>query len=241
MSYYTDEQLAAAAISSKVTAFISFVSSSYITYDILKQRNANRGGGRAQSSTDQYTTMHRILLGISAMDLVADAWFFVGTWAIPVGTPRVFDPRGNEATCTIQGFFLQSGLSIPVYQSSLAAYYYLCVCKSWKEDRQLKRYQCLFHAPPLIFAVATALYGAIDDQFNPSLLWCFFAGTDKSTALLFGFFYAPLWISFVVTAVLMALIYRQVRQLWVVTLVKLTIVVKIGKSPNTLKTALAYP
>jgi hypothetical protein len=160
----------------------------------------------------KYTTMHRVLLGMSVFDLVADAWFFVGTWALPVGTPNAYDPRGNDATCTSQGFFLQSGLSIPIYQMSLVAYYYLSVCKSWKEERQFKRYQWLFHLPPAIFGVTTALYGAIDDQFHPAGLWCFFAGTDQSLALIFGLFYAPLWLSFIITGVLMGLIYRHVRQ-----------------------------
>ena len=60
------------------------------------------------------------------------------------------------------------------YQVSLTTFYYLTVCRNWKEERGFKKYQWAFHAPPIIWGVSTALYGAIDDRFNPALIWCFF-------------------------------------------------------------------
>jgi hypothetical protein len=106
--------------------------------------------------------MQRILIGMSILDLEASIWFFIGPWAIPVNSATsVYDadgalsPKGNSATCTAQGFFLQSGLAIPLYQVSLTAFYYLTVCRNWKEDRQFKKWQWVFLAPPVVWGVST--------------------------------------------------------------------------------------
>ena len=63
----------------------------------------------------------------------------------------------------------------------------------------------------LLLVFFIALYGAIDGQFNDALMWCFYAGTDKSKALLFGLFYAPLWLSFLTCVILEILIWKKVR------------------------------
>ena len=264
MTFYNHQQLVATTISTKITAAISFFSSSFIIHDILKQRRCCRllkccckrqsrsdDDGGAQQQYKQLTTMQRILIGMSILDLEASIWFFIGPWAIPVNSATsVYDvddgalsPKGNSATCTAQGFFLQSGLAIPLYQVSLTAFYYLTVCRNWKEDRQFKKWQWMFLAPPVVWGVSTgkqlvcmcnvhmdwiwydrlltllhlvvlciALYGAIDGQFNDALMWCFFAGTDKSKALYVGLFYAPLWLSFLTCVILEILIWKKVRE-----------------------------
>ena len=125
------------------------------------------------------------------------------------GSP--LSPKGNEATCTAQGFFLQLGLGITLYQTSLSAFYYLTVCKNWKEERQFKKYQWLFHTPPVIWGISTGLYGSLDEQFNNAYFICSWTGTDLSMALLFGLFYAPLWLSFLICLTLQLLIWRKVR------------------------------
>jgi len=218
---YTDTQLRAAAWSNKVTAAISFFSSSYLMYDILKDRGLICCCKRRQQSDTTpklLTTMQKILLGMCLLDLIADIWFFVGGWAMPNDGETLYSgvatlsPRGTTASCTAQGFFLMLGLAIPLYQVSLTSFYYLTVCKNWKEDRQFRRYQPLFHIPPWCWGLGCALYGAIDDQFHPNLVWCFYGGTDISTELLFGLFYAPLWLSFLISGILLLLIWKKVRE-----------------------------
>lgn len=120
--------------------------------------------------------------------------------------------RGSTALCIAQGFFLMIALAIPLYQVSLTSFYYLTVCKNWKEDRRFRRYQWLFHTPPWAWGLGCALYGAIDDQFHPNLVWCFYGGTDISTQLLFGLFYAPLWLSFLICGILLLLIWKKIRE-----------------------------
>jgi len=81
-----------------------------------------------------------------------------------------------------------------------------------EREKEFKRYQPLFHIPPWCWGLGCALYGAIDDQFHPNLVWCFYGGTDISTELLFGLFYAPLWLSFLISGILLLLIWKKVRE-----------------------------
>ena len=65
---------------------------------------------------------------------------------------------------------------------------------------------------PMVLGIRLCINGAIDNQFHPNLVWCFYGGTDISTELLFGLFYAPLWLSFLISGILLLLIWKKVRE-----------------------------
>ena len=68
---YTNTQLRAAAWSNKITAAISFFSSSYLMYDILKDRGLCCKRRQSDATPKLLTTMQKILLGMCLLDLIA--------------------------------------------------------------------------------------------------------------------------------------------------------------------------
>ena len=155
---------------------------------------------------------HRLLLGLSVCDLFASTSFFFGTWPIPVGTAGVFMASGNKATCDAQGFFQQFfGVAPPLYNGSLAVYYFLVIRYGWKNDNpQLKIAEKLLHAVPLLYATITAVIGSALDMYRSSNLWCWVSGKYQVTRMVF--LYGPVWFSFLVTSFCMTTIYWEVRK-----------------------------
>ena len=78
----------------------------------------------------------------------------MGTWPIPIGTKGVYLASGNKATCDAQGFFQQFfGVAPPLYNGSLAVYYFLIIRYGWKNGNpKLKVAEKLLHAVPLLYA-----------------------------------------------------------------------------------------
>jgi len=65
------------AIMVKCTAVPSILGSSYIAYEVLKNKR-KRG-----------KTYHRLLLAMSISDIMSSTAIFVGSWAIPKGTDGI--------------------------------------------------------------------------------------------------------------------------------------------------------
>eukprot|EP00984_Skeletonema_dohrnii_P021991 scaffold11106_cov100-Skeletonema_dohrnii-CCMP3373.AAC.1 len=187
------------AITPKPFAFISILSSTYIIQHVLKSRKRRS------------EVFHRLLLGLSLCDLFASTSFFLGTWPIPVGTKGVYLASGNKATCDAQGFFQQFfGVAPPLYNGSLAVYYFLIIRYGWKNGNpKLKVAEKLLHAVPLLYATITAVIGSALDMYRSSNLWCWVAGQYQITRMIF--LYGPVWLSFIVTSFCMIKIYCEVR------------------------------
>ena len=114
-SNYSHNQWLAAVLTTKITAVVSCISSLYIIKEILQKQGKRCFCKRINNDDDQQpqpkqlTTMQRILIGMSVLDIVVSICFFVGSWALPVDGETVSEeespllsPRGNEATCTAQ-------------------------------------------------------------------------------------------------------------------------------------------
>jgi len=89
----SDFQQKFVAIVPKVTGGLSIVGSSYIIWHVASSR---------KRLSKPY---HRLLLNMSAQDLIYSVRSFVSTWAIPSDTPGVYMNVGNTQTCTAAGFF----------------------------------------------------------------------------------------------------------------------------------------
>eukprot|EP00985_Skeletonema_marinoi_P014671 scaffold7473_cov141-Skeletonema_marinoi.AAC.11 len=135
----------------------------------------------------------------------------MGTWPIPAGTKGVYLASGNKATCDAQGFFQQFfGVAPPLYNGSLAVYYFLIIRYGWKNGNpKLKVAEKLLHAVPLLYATITAVIGSALDMYRSSNLWCWVAGQYQVTRMIF--LYGPVWLSFIVTSFCMIKIYCEVR------------------------------
>jgi len=98
---------------------------------------------------------------------------FVGTWAMPVGTPHRFGSAGNQATCTAQGFLsIIFSIAVPYYYSSLSIYSCFAVRSSFKEDnyRQIER---RIHFIAICMSIPLAIFFAVKEFINPGVTTCF--------------------------------------------------------------------
>lgn len=183
------------ALVPKPFAFLSVLGSIYITQHVLR------------SSKRRQAVFHRILLGLSIYDTMTSLAVFMGTWMIPKGTSGVYLAGGNSATCATQGFFIQLGVGTPLYNTSLAFYYFLVIFKGWKEH-QLQKVEPLFHLLPVTFSLASAIAAAAYSAYGNSNVWCW--TTSDHNRLRFGLLYGPVWAAMAIVTIAMAAIYTRV-------------------------------
>lgn len=175
----------------KITGFISLICSSLVAYSILR------------SEKKRARLYHRLVLAISLADLSNSIWFGLSSWPIPVESGLLY-ASGNQMTCTVQGFFIQCGISVSLLNSSLAVYYLLILKYEWKE-KEIRAYQNLMYVAPFLWAVGTAIIGLPMKLYNNANLWCWIAsypsGCSGDTCIRgqqadicrWVFFYLPLW------------------------------------------------
>lgn len=138
-------QQKAVAIAPKFTAFASILGSSTTAFLVWKR-------------APKKATYHRLVLGMSIVDLIASvAWFFT-TWPIPRGTPGVYGAVGTQQTCSAQAFFAQFSLSTVMYNASLAVYYVLVIVKK-KKDNEIARVEPWMHANAIAWGLGTGIAG----------------------------------------------------------------------------------
>jgi len=131
-----------------ISGSLSAIGSSTIVFIILR-------GGRSK-----LCRLHnRLLLGISAIDVLYS--IALGLSFIP--SPHLDDcsyGKGNELTCTAQGFFLILGMAVPGYSAMLSIYYMATIVYSKTEDMLTRKFEPFMHAfailPPLICAAIGA-------------------------------------------------------------------------------------
>ena len=175
------------------------------------------------------STFARILFALSIFDVMTSCGVFMGTWPIPRGTPGVYMASGNKGTCTgknyyiicnicypfmnitqydsslaAQGFWMQLGIGVPLYNASLSIYYFLVLFKGYKEH-QVKKVEPLFHGVPIIFALSTAIAVAATDNYRSANVWCWI--TMDNNAMRLGFFNVPVWSSILLVTASMSAIY----------------------------------
>ena len=186
-SQYSEAQLVSLAFIPKVTAFLSCVFSSLIMRAVV-----NEGSKRS--------VFHRLLFGLSLFDFTTSIWLFMSTWPIPKDyTGNVAWAIGNEATCTMQGFFIQLGIACSFYNVSLSLYFLLLIVFNVKEDKILQ-IEWLLHTVPVFCAMIGACIGGVFDTYQPSVFWCWI-GRDFD-AFRWSFFYGPLWANIILITII---------------------------------------
>jgi hypothetical protein len=100
--HFSESQRIALAILPKLTGFLSMVASFWIIVEVLTD------------IVKRSNVYHRLLLGMSLVDLISSISYFASTWPVPSGTDDVTWAIGNERSCSLQGLFLQFGVASPV-------------------------------------------------------------------------------------------------------------------------------
>jgi hypothetical protein len=160
----SDAQIMALALCPKVTAIASLAGSSLIIYDVVILR---------KKRSDEISTRHRLLTGMSVCDIMSSSAWFLASWAVPKDMPMIIDTVdtvwnvGNRQTCTAQGFFAHLAIGTVIYNACLALYYLLVIRYGWKNKYIAKRIEPWMHFVAVGFALGTGVVGLALDLFNP--------------------------------------------------------------------------
>jgi len=114
---------------------------------------------------------NRLLLGISAIDVLYS--IALGLSFIP--SPRVDDcsfGKGNDITCTTQGFFLILGLAVPGYSTMLSVYYMATIVYSKTEEMLTQKFEPFMHAFAVLPSLICAAIGAKNMYFYSQTAQC---------------------------------------------------------------------
>mmetsp|Transcript_35443 Transcript_35443/g.47575 ORF Transcript_35443/g.47575 Transcript_35443/m.47575 type:complete len:437 (+) Transcript_35443:112-1422(+) len=159
-----ETQQRAIAYAIKPLAILSFLSASYVVYHLLVQKR--------EKLKRMY---HRIILGINIYVLPYAITDFVGTWAMPVGTPYRVGAAGNQGTCIAQGFIqIICAAAVPYYYSSLSVFSCFAVRNSFKEEnyRHIEKW---IHLGAIFVTLPIAIMFATRESINPGISVCYLA------------------------------------------------------------------
>lgn len=210
MLYMADDlttgQLTALALLPKLTGGLSCLFSLLISVTILRDKSRRR------------LCYHRLLCGISLVDMSASFWMFMSTWPVPSHSePSVVWAVGGMRTCLAQGFMVQFSITSPIYNAGLAIYYFLVIVRGWKE-KEIRRIEWLLHAAPLTWGITTSLSGLLLGVYGNANLWCWV--TAEHYAFRWAAYYGPLWCAILVATACCVVIYLHVRRFTVVAAVQ---------------------
>ena len=191
----------------KISGSLSIVCSGLIVWMTMKDR-------RKRSKT-----YHRLLAGVSCVDISTSFWLALSAWPIPGDDGTVEWAAGTKISCRVQGFFTQFGIASSIYNATLSVFYVLVIKYGWKTVR-LRKYEVLLHGIPLLWGFGTALTGLLLDAYHNANLWCFIApdpnggfSEDKANLLRWVMFYVPLWTMILIVTVNIIVVYRHVQSL----------------------------
>ena len=187
----------------KVTGMLSLMGSALIIHDGIRilRRTLN---GLVPS------TYHRILVSMSAFDIISSMCNFLSTWPSPRGTPGAFQAVGTQGTCTAQGFFSEVGnITVVLYNAMLCVYQVLSIRKGWKEY-YLSNIQWVFHVIPILVGLTMGIMGLVFSIFGPAQHMCWFV-TDPPGGLFRTIHFGIIWSAITYVSVGMLLIYWDVR------------------------------
>lgn len=192
-------------IAPRISAPLSMFGSILILIEVLRKKRKDR------------KSYHRILLGMSCVDLYTSFWYIFSSYPVKGGVVT------NQALCSAQGWGLQMGLTIPIYNTMLAFFYMLVIRYRWNHDR-LQKVELLFHIIPLSLGLGTSLAGLGLKLYNNANIWCWIASYPSTCKSSFenngvtdcirgnnadiyrlAFFYGPLFCSIILSIILTVL------------------------------------
>jgi len=179
----------------------------------------------------RHSAYNRLLLGMSIVDVMSSIAYMFGTAPMTPGEGEMAWASGTITTCTVQGFFIQLGLSAQLYHVCLSVYYLLIVKFEVTADRIEKYFEPIMHITVLFFGLSTGFASIALELINNAALWCWIAPKpfgchpkwfmdtkdpctrgEKAHIYRIVFWYFPLWSSLTVVFVLNIWIYLTVRR-----------------------------
>lgn len=136
-----------------VTAPISVISSILIVVMILRSR------------VKLSNSYHRLMFGMSAIDIMHSSALSFSSLPAPIGTPDSWITIGNQSTCSVQGFFVMFGI-LPYYFLSLQ-FYYLFMIKYQTSVDNMKKVEPYLHGAPILLGLISASVSLFTDSMNP--------------------------------------------------------------------------
>ena len=159
----TEQQQKVSAFLCAIAGVLSFLGSLYLLFAMTHR----------WVFTKYSNPRDRILMGMSSLDVLSSiAWIF-GPMASP--TDAISNQHwsfGNQTTCEAQGFGIQLGFGVPVYNSCLCIYYALTIVHGMEDDTIRKYIEVFFHVTSLGFAYGTAISGLILDMYHTKGSFC---------------------------------------------------------------------
>jgi len=141
-----------------ISSTLSILGSTSIIHLILRDNQVN---------LNEY--YHRLLLGLSIMDLFVTVSLFVSPFTLPAFTNLRF-AAGTTVSCEVTAFFPQLIMGSYIYNASLSVYFLLTVKHGMKENEIAKWFEPYVHIVPVVVPIVTASIGLATDVFNPSVL-----------------------------------------------------------------------
>eukprot|EP00979_Chaetoceros_neogracilis_P001811 scaffold329_cov213-Chaetoceros_neogracile.AAC.3 len=199
------------AVVPKVPALISIVCSSAIVRKVYK------------SPKKRKNVYHRILCGLSCCDIISSFVYFLGTWLIPAnkvgGFGLVFGASGNDATCSLSGFFTQFAVSSPLYNGTLAWYYLVSIYYNWS-DRKIHNIEKYFHIIPIGFALLSSSIALGFDMYGNVEWLCWINPDDEEPSEAQKYFrifqwvclFGPVWVTVAFVTTVMYMLYKKMRE-----------------------------
>ncbi|KAL7467731.1 hypothetical protein ACHAXS_007969 [Conticribra weissflogii] len=142
----------------RVMAIVSTLGSLFILYDTTKTIQKRR------------KLLNQMLSTLSVFDGLGSIAYAFTTLPTPV-SDYIYGSRGNDATCTAQGFFIQIGTIACFLNVSLSVYYLLSIKHGWKDDK-MKTIRLWFFIPPIAIGLVFAFVGEFECfQFLARFSW----------------------------------------------------------------------
>ena len=159
---FNPQQQRVRAISMLISGLVSFTASSYLVFAILVRWRKNK----------RSTTRDRILLGMSVIDVFNSFSLAMGPLLSPTDTITLIWNSGNDALCSIQGFGIQMGFGVPIYNAMLCIFFLMVIIFEQNTATIQNRYEWIFHLCAGGFALSSAVTGAVMKLYNPNGTFC---------------------------------------------------------------------
>ena len=121
-------------------------------------------------------TFHRLLFGMSFMDIIFSLSYCLSSIPAPIGTPGAEFAYGNTSFCSLQGFMNYIGYSCFVlYDAMLSIYFVLVIIHNINITTIQRKVEPYFHSITLVYSLSSGLFLWATNNFNFSANVCWIA------------------------------------------------------------------
>jgi len=147
----------------RISASVSTCGSGLIIFIIISRWKKKRA---------MNSTRDRVLFFMSLLDFLSSISHVLDVTAIPSDSYGIIGAIGNQATCSAQGFFIQMGFGVPLYNCMICFYALLIIRFNMSDNLIATRIEPFMHLIALGFAFVTASIGAYLQLYNSNGSFC---------------------------------------------------------------------